>query len=239
MLEPVDKAASKSAVRKDVWVRIPPAAPAPVHPECRAVPIDVTACADLREREDAYVHLLGLYLGDGCLSPTRRNVWRLRIFQDARYQGLVGACSRSIGLICGNRVGRIKRDGCVEIYADWKHWFCLFPQHGPGPKHQRRIELEPWQRRLVRANPEALLRGLIHSDGCRALNRVRRPSRDGERLYVYPRYFFTNASPEIRALFSDACDTVGIRWRVTTERVISVARRDDVARLDAFIEPKS
>ena len=26
-----------------------------------------------------------------------------------------------------------------------KHWPCLFPQHGPGRKHTRKIELEQWQ----------------------------------------------------------------------------------------------
>src|SRR5205823_2139952 len=50
---------------------------------------------------------------------------------------------------------------------------CLFPQYGPGPKHLRTIQLVDWQADLVREQPEQLLRGLIHSDGSRFMNRVR------------------------------------------------------------------
>ncbi|MGZ0146463.1 helix-turn-helix domain-containing protein [Kribbella sp. WER1] len=35
----------------------------------------------------AYVHLLGLYLGDGCLSKHRREVYALRIACDDAYRG--------------------------------------------------------------------------------------------------------------------------------------------------------
>ena len=31
----------------------------------------------------------------------------------------------------------------------WQHWPCLFPQHGPGRKHERPIVLEHWQRVIV------------------------------------------------------------------------------------------
>jgi hypothetical protein len=49
---------------------------------------------------------------------------------------------------------RIRR---VNSYS--KHWPCLFPQHGPGMKHQRRIALEKWQRRICDLYPHRLLRG--------------------------------------------------------------------------------
>ena len=65
------------------------------------------------------------------------------------------------------------RVGCIEICASWQHWPCLFPQHGPGRKHHRSIVLEDWQNRIVGCYPRQLLRGLIHSDGCRTINRVR------------------------------------------------------------------
>src|SRR3712207_7199029 len=44
-------------------------------------------------------------------------------------------------------------------------------QHGPGRKHLRPIQLEDWQRELVRRHPASFLRGLFHSDGCRAKDR--------------------------------------------------------------------
>jgi hypothetical protein len=118
------------------------------------------------------------------------------------------------------------------VYSN--HLVCLFPQHGPGPKHRRAIELATWQTDLVREQPGQFLRGLIHSDGCRFTNRVRA----GDKIYAYPRYNFTNASSDIRGLFAATCDQLGIEWRQMNARNISIARRDSVARLDRFVGPK-
>jgi hypothetical protein len=68
------------------------------------------------------------------------------------------------------------------------------------------------------------------------MNRVRGQS---GRRYVYPRYIFTNASADIRWLFCDACDALGIKWRRMNARNISIARRESVALLDQFVGPKS
>jgi hypothetical protein len=38
---------------------------------------------------------------------------------------------------------------------------------GPGKKHLRSIQLEPWQQALVDQATEEFVLGLIHSDGCR------------------------------------------------------------------------
>jgi len=57
------------------------------------------------------------------------------------------------------------------------HWPHLFPQHGPGRKHEREIALAPWQQLIVDRFPGRLLRGLIHSDGCRVENRIRHPKK--------------------------------------------------------------
>jgi hypothetical protein len=56
--------------------------------------------------------------------------------------------------------------------------------------------------------------------------------------YEYPRYQFTNASVDIKKLFTDTCDQLGIEWRHMNARNISVARRESVARLDEFVGPK-
>lgn len=105
-------------------------------------------------------------------------------------------------------------------------------------KHTRKIELVSWQRQIVDEYTQEFVRGLIHSDGCRGANRVRRTLPDGDRWYEYPRYFFTNASDDIRQLFTDALDRLGIAWTQSNARVISVARREAVARLDEFVGPK-
>jgi hypothetical protein len=62
--------------------------------------------------------------------------------------------------------------------------------------------LEPWQQEIVDEHPWAFLRGLLHSDGCRTVNRfsTRLPSgRVAE--YAHPRWFFSNRSDDIRGLF--------------------------------------
>jgi hypothetical protein len=96
------------------------------------------------------------------------------------------------------------------------------------------MELADWQREIVDEKAGPFLRGLIHSDGWRGVNRVRAKGTD----YVYPRYQFSNRSDDIRKMFTDACDRLGVEWRPWTRWHISVARRESVMLLDSFIGPK-
>ena len=137
-----------------------------------------------------------------------------------------------------NKVLMVQRIGCTEVKGYSRHWPCLFPQHGPGKKHLRKIELAEWQRVIVERYPEEFARGLLHSDGCRALNRVRRRLECGERWYEYPRYLFVNESADILALCGQTLDRLGVEWRFSKPNTISVAKRDAVARLDEFVGPK-
>jgi hypothetical protein len=204
-------------------------------PECRAEPPDPGRCVDPRAWEGEYVHLLGVYLGDGNLTRLRdKAVWKLRLFQDRRYDELIRSWQRCSLAVSGRRVTFVYYAGHVELASQWKHWICLFPQHGPGPKHLRAITLADWQRNLVEQFPHEFIRGLIESDGCRITNwTVVRGKR-----YEYPRYFFTNTSGDIRNLFAWACDLIGVEHRPDGPRDISVARRTSVAALDEFIGPK-
>ena len=184
-----------------------------------------------------YTYLLGLYLGDGCLSRHRRDVYKLRITLDTRYPGIVDACEDSIRHVMPSvRVGRYPRGGGparapthVEVYAYSKSWPCLFPQHGPGPKHLRPIALVDWQGEHVVAQPELLVRGLIHSDGCRFINTGTN--------WRHPRYVFTNLSGDIRQIFRDGCELLGVHHTAAPNNVY-VSRKADVAMLDRFIGPK-
>jgi Helix-turn-helix domain of resolvase len=177
-----------------------------------------------------YTYLLGLYLGDGCLLGHRRQVYRLRISCAARYPELIQRCEAAMGAVLPNKVGRAWKQGCCDVYSYSKHWPCLFPQHGPGEKHTRRIVLTDWQQALVDRDPRPLLAGLLHSDGCRVLNWVNGTP--------YPRYHFANVSDDIKAIFAAACDALGIAWRPHNRVSLSVARRESVALLDAFVPPK-
>ncbi|HYI21494.1 MAG TPA: hypothetical protein VEX62_02560 [Candidatus Limnocylindrales bacterium] len=164
-------------------------------------------------------------------------MWRLRIFTDRAYPAIIAACKAAINEVCGRPAGQMQRPiwQCDEIYSDWKHWICLFPQHGPGRKHLREITLQAWQWRLIECFPEEFVKGLVHSDGSRVTNNVR--NRLGV-SYSYPRYFFSNRSDEIRALFIKGCDLLGVEARHNNRYSVSVARRHSVAILDEFIGPK-
>ena len=85
-------------------------------------------------------------------------------------------------------------------------------------------------------HPELFVRGLIHSDGWRGVNRVRGAN---GRPYAYPRYQFSNRSIDVRQLFVRACDTLGVQTRQMNAWTISVARRESVELLDRFVGPKS
>jgi hypothetical protein len=91
--------------------------------------------------------------------------------------------------------------------------------------------LTEWQEEIAADEPKALLRGLIHSDGCRCINRV-----NGSE---YLRYFFDNNSCDIRGIFCDACDRLDIAWTWSRWQTISVARASSVALLDEFVGPKA
>lgn len=199
---------------------------------------------------DAYSYLLGLYLGDGAINLSgdrSRGVWRLRIFCGDSWPGLIRECETSMAQVLpGHSVGRVRCVGCTEVYGNWKHWPCLFPQHGPGKKHERAIVLEPWQQEIVDEHPEPFVRGLVHSDGCRISNRVRRRVGSEWKYYEYPRYQFTNVSEDIVGLLTDALDRLVIPWKGhrspqpqrRDKIIVSVSKRAAVARMDEFVGPK-
>ncbi|WP_271219330.1 helix-turn-helix domain-containing protein [Streptosporangium carneum] len=226
---------SRSTIRQ--WRDQPDRVPSRVAscPRCLDVP-------ESPEPADAYAYLLGLYLGDGCISvvgdPGKR-VWSLRIMCADAWPGLQEECAQALAALRpGNKVRRLPRQGCTEINSFSKHWPHLFPQHGPGKKHNRSIILESWQRQIVQANPGSLVRGLFHSDGCRLSNRVRRELHSGTRRYEYPRYLFVNKSRDILELCGETLDLLGVAWRRSKPDTISVARREAVERLDEFVGPK-
>jgi hypothetical protein len=215
------------------------------HPEKtgqRAVCPRCSSPPELPEPARDYAYLLGLYLGDGCISVSgnpAKGIWALRIMCADVWPGLLTECTAAILAIRpNNKVGMVPREGCTEVVVSSRHWPCLFPQHGPGKKHNRKIELADWQRTITDEHPGRLARGLFHSDGCRFTNRVRYRSPGGDIWYEYPRYMFTNESKDILAICGEALDQPGVSWRYSRRNTISVARRDAVARLDEFVGPK-
>ncbi|MFG2529591.1 transcriptional regulator [Streptomyces sp. NPDC048516] len=206
-------------------------------PRCEPVPRPPEATT-------AYAYLLGLYLGDGCLSrQPRRHGYVLRIACADAWPGLIVACREAVKAVRpANSACIVQREGCVMVTSYSHHWLCLFPQHGPGKKHERRIALEDWQQRIVDEHPWEFLRGLIHSDGCRITNWATRTVAGQRKRYEYPRYFFTNMSADIIRLCTDTLDAVGVEWKPARQsrkaENISVARKASVALMDRHIGPK-
>ncbi|MFF5478738.1 helix-turn-helix domain-containing protein [Streptomyces sp. NPDC012935] len=190
--------------------------------------------------DGAYAYLLGLYLGDGCISAhTRGTGFYLRIACADAWPGLLRQCREAITKVRpGIGVHTLQKQGYAMVTSYSRHWPALFPQHGPGKKHERAITLEPWQQGIVDAHPWEFIRGLIHSDGCRITNWTTRLVAGEQKRYEYPRYFFTNLSGDILRLFTGTLDSVGVQWKQANDRNISIARRASVAIMDAHVGPK-
>jgi hypothetical protein len=185
-----------------------------------------------------YAYLLGFYLGDGTISRGRKRVFKLRIFTDLRYRAVIAECMVAMAAVMpSSRVG-IHRHGpgeCAEIHSHSRAWPCLIPQYGPGPKHERRIELTDWQQHIVARRPHQFVRGLIHSDGCRITNWATTPYG----RYEYPRYLFSQVSEDIKELFCISLEQLGVEYTWPKWNTVSIARADSVRLLDQFVGPKS
>jgi len=199
-------------------------------PRCEDGPLD----------HAAYAELFGWYLGDGHISAQRRAVFGLHIFNDLRYERDNARLIELMKQVKPRSKPHTRIvPGCLITTVSWKHWPCLFPQHGPGRKHERALVLADWQRAIVDEHPGPFLRGLFHSDGCLIKNWATRPVAGQIKRYEYPRWQFVNESADIMRWCGEALDLVGVAWRQTNRRTLSVSRRADVARLTELIGEKS
>jgi len=99
---------------------------------------------------------------------------------------------------------------------------------------------ERWGLSSQETHPGALIRGLVHSDGCRAENRFRTKLPNGRTAeYHYVRYFFSNLSEDIRKIFAEHCVLLGIRVTQSNHRNLSISHRDSVAMLERTVGPKT
>jgi hypothetical protein len=166
------------------------------------------------QQESDYIYLLGLYLGDGCISlvKTQKNgqkVYRLRLFQNADYVNLIQKHIQSIkSLFPHNKIGvnKKKKSNCCVISLYHTRLLNYFPQHGPGKKHNRAIELEEWQKDLVLRHPKSFLTGLYESDGTRYKVNIKG--------YTYEYIDFTNMSTDIHRLYKWACSLIGVETKM-------------------------
>ena len=193
--------------------------------------------------DPVYCYLLGAYLGDGTVTLYRRSSWCLRIFNDRRYKSISQEILTAMATTFPEGHVRLRPSSSSEAdVLSVRHPAVqqAFPQYGPGRKHDRAIVLADWQLALTRAHPGPLIRGLIHSDGCRAVNRFRTKLPSGRTAeYSYIRYFFSNVSADVRDIFAEHCRLLGIRVTKSNHRNLSVSHRDSVAILERLVGAKS
>jgi hypothetical protein len=191
----------------------------------------------------AYSYLLGSYLGDGHLAHKPPRTWTLRVSCDGAYPGIKREVRNAMETTFPGHTSRERRyaKGDADIVAITHPALGrAFPQHGPGRKHEREIALTDWQLAITRSHPGELVRGLVHSDGCRVINRfsTRLPSgRVAE--YEYVRYFFSNLSEDIRQIFWAHCSLLGIRVTQPNHRNLAVSHRDSVAIMERIVGAKT
>ncbi len=80
----------------------------------------------------------------------------LRICLGAEYPGIIDDCIGAPVLSmprCRRRVAPLAGIRAVHVQVNGKLWLHALPQHGPGPKHERRIVLQDWQRHIVDRYP--------------------------------------------------------------------------------------
>jgi hypothetical protein len=184
-----------------------------------------------QEMLKAYAYLFGLYLGDGTISKMGR-VYRLRIFLDMKYPLIIQACKNAMQtLLVNNEVGIVDMKNMAVVNCYYNFWPQVFPQAGAGKKHNRSIIIEEWQQKIIDLYPLEFFRGLYHSDGSRSRNVVN--GKD------YPRYFFSNYSIDIQALYIATVDKLGLQVTQTNANNFAISRRDDVVWLDEHVGAKA
>lgn len=179
----------------------------------------------------SYAFILGVYLGDGCISKTHKaDIFRLRIALDIKYQNLNNEIITELKKIFPNnkvnymRVG--ETNGCViSLYST--NLLKLFPQHDIGKKHERQIVIEDWQNHIINEYNEDFLKGLIYTDGSFYYS--------GKSEYCN----FTNKSKDIIELCSNAMNKLNINHKIRIKNAntkyycynIQIQNRTEMAKI--------
>jgi hypothetical protein len=158
----------------------------------------------------------------------------LRLSLDQRYPGIIERAAQSIADVCPTqRAGIYPSIGCSVVAGYWRLWPVVFPQHGPGPKHARPIVLTDWQLQITTASRASSSRPHPR----RWLPLHREPAQERNELPIRS-LLLSNKSEDIKAIFCEHLDLLGIGWTRPNSASIAIDRRAEVAKLDAFVGPK-
>jgi intein-encoded DNA endonuclease-like protein len=185
-----------------------------------------------------YSYLLGMFLGDGCLTKDKKNVYRIRVTCDAKYPNIIDLVFNSVQTAMPNnkayKVYRYYKDklSCVDVSCYSKDWVLLFPFYQKGRKWTYKIALEKWQQDIIDLYAKDFWLGLYHSDGCRYI---------AKKKYVY--YNFTQKSNDIFNLFLNTSNTLGVTCsaykKLGVYNIAAITNKETVNFVDSFAGPKT
>jgi hypothetical protein len=175
-----------------------------------------------------YAYALGCYLGDGCISKHPRT-YVIRIATNSNDVDIISRQQRVLEFLFPNPVNVCKREcNCVDIKMYGSYLPTVFPQHGTGLKHKRKIKLEDWQLDICDKHPEFLFAGLVDTDGCRYIHT--------QKKYQWPTYQFTNMSEDIKDIFEKCCKLLGIKYSRTNHKNMYMRSAKNVQYIDNLLE---
>lgn len=102
----------------------------------------------------AYAYLLGLHLGDGCISRQPRGGHALRIACADAWPGLIDACEEAMRAVRpGNSVCRAHTQGCTMVTSYSDHWPACSPSTDPAGSTSAASSWSPGSRRSSTCSP--------------------------------------------------------------------------------------
>ena len=185
---------------------------------------------EIKQNKEDYSFILGLYLGDGCISPNRTS-YKLRITQDDKYPNLKNIINYRVNNFFTNKsFMQNRKKNCSDIGVNDKNLPLYFPQHGKGKKHDRKIELVDYQKDNL--DYKEFLRGLWVTDGSYYLAQKK-----------YECYNFTNKSTDIIALFEECLSQFNIGYRTRMKKngvwLVEITKKTEVLKMKDLVGIKS
>lgn len=184
---------------------------------------------EIKNNKETYNYILGLYLGDGCISSHKMS-YKLRIAQDNKYPKSITDIENILKSFFPNNIFICKPKGCTVIGIYDKNLPLYFPQHDTGKKHDRPIILSDYQRENL--DYLNLMSGLWMSDGSYYIAQKK-----------YECYNFTNKSTDIISLFEECLTNFSIAYRKRMKKdgvwIIEITKKSEVVKMKDIVGTKS
>lgn len=181
----------------------------------------------------SYAYLLGMYLGDGHITQGKGKKHAILVItQNLDDDIAINDIKRHMANIFSYvtpYVHKKKNANACDIRIGCnQNVLPLFPQHGRGAKHKRKIELTNWQKDHIRKEPWAFIKGLLHSDGSKFYNKC-------NKTWTWE---FKNKSQDIIDIFKWACDLVDLYYTYGKKGSVCFYKKEYVSILNEKVGEK-